>query len=151
MSMSSSNPLPNPDAFSAEDSLFPPPEPAAKPSETPPSDLGPDTLAREVRVLRRQLLVVMMVLAIFCGSANLFFLRQVSLIRKQSAEIQQLVAEYKNSQVPMMNEVLAKLRGYAQTQPDFRPILERYFPTAPAPASAPAPRPVPPPPAKRSP
>lgn len=66
-------------------------------------------------------------LLILAGSLFVFFLREVSLARRQSAELAQMVNDYEKNAYPAMEKFRDKLQQFTQTHPDFAPIYTKYF------------------------
>jgi CHASE3 domain sensor protein len=83
------------------------------------------------------LLLLSIVLAAFLSVQDYFLRRDLTGARK-------LVQEYETNRKPLINAFIAKLQAFAQTNPDFQPILQKYGiplsppfqPTQPAPAQA---------------
>jgi hypothetical protein len=105
-----------------------PVSPAPKPSPT-------DLLSRpEGRSLRRLLQGLVVSLIALSAGVNIFMLRQVSVVRRQAAELRQLVTDYQTNNVPVMNKFVADLQNFSKLYPDFAPVLAKYSKT-PAPQS----------------
>jgi hypothetical protein len=90
----------------------------------------PANLAQAFETLRKQFQTTLIVLIILSGAINLYLLRQFTVLRKEVATIEpqvtQLVADYQRVTVPLVNTFLKQLSDYAQTHPDFRPVLAKY-------------------------
>jgi hypothetical protein len=99
-------------------SMAPPPEPA---------EVSLETLAQAHQSLRTTLHLVMVMLVILTGSLFVFFLRELSLARRQIRDLTQVVAEYEKNAVPVMEDFRAKLQGFSRSHPDFVPIFTKYF------------------------
>jgi hypothetical protein len=111
-------------------------------NDTPVSN-EPVDLKETCACLRHQLNSVLILLLVVSSTITIFFLRQVTLARKDRDSIRAGVVEYQQNGIPALNEFTAKLREFAKTHPDVVPILTRYgvvqvSNTAP-PTAAPAP------------
>lgn len=103
-----------------------------------------DELRESFQSLRGLFHITLITLVILSGSLSVFLLREVSLVRQQVRELNQFVATYETTTVPLMRGLRRKLIEFAQSNPDFGPILGRYFsPTnfSDAPKVSPAPLP----------
>jgi hypothetical protein len=96
-------------------------------------ELTLESLAEAQQSLRAAFHITLVFLIILAGSLFVFFLREVSLARRQITELTQAVAEYEKNTVPVMEEFRGKLRAFAATHPDFNPIYRKYFGTNMAP------------------
>jgi hypothetical protein len=83
----------------------------------------------------------LILLLVVSATMTIFFLRQVSLARKDRDALRPLIADYQTNAIPALNDFTAKLREYAKTHPDVVPLLAKYgvvqASNAPAPATAP--------------
>ena len=97
-----------------------------------------ETLAQAYQSLRSAFHITLVMLVILTGSLFVFFLREVSIARRQIAELTQVVVEYEKNSVPLMEDFRTKLLVFTRTHPDFQPIYTRYFGsnTAAGPASS---------------
>jgi len=113
---------------------------------------GPSPVAdleRSVASLRAVVVAALAILLIGSIGLNFILVRQVGASRRQAEElakrVQPLSAQYDNTLKPRISAFLNALVGFARTNPDFLPILQKY-PIAAAPGSpqpaAPAPVPV---------
>lgn len=108
--------------------------------ENPPETVAPqaeislDDLRRSYQSLRALFHVVLFSLLVLTGSLFLFFLREVSQIRRQTKELVQFVENYENTSLPAMLEFRTKLQGFAKGHPDFNSILAKYVNPTNAPA-----------------
>ena len=66
-------------------------------------------------------------LLVLSGSLSVFFLREISIARKQMTELTKVVRDYEKGAVPLVEELRVKLKSFAQAHPDFAPIYARYF------------------------
>jgi hypothetical protein len=96
------------------------------PHPGPPS-VTLESLAEAHESLRTALHVTLVMLVILTGTLFVFFLREVSIARRQIAELTQVVGDYEKSAVPLMEDFRSKLQAFAKTHPDFAPIYARYF------------------------
>ena len=100
-----------------------------------------ESLQRAYQSLRTLLDILTVALVILNGSLNIFLLRQVSMVRNEIEERSKFIVDYERSNVPIMNDFVLKLQVFAKTNPDFAPILAKYW----RPTNAiPTPRVVPP-------
>lgn len=104
---------------------------APSPLEPPPgpSTAGLEELARAYRSLRSAFHVTLVMLLILTGSLSVFFMREISIARKQMLELTRVVVEFEKNGVPVVEELRSKLHAFAQGHPDFAPIYARYFET----------------------
>ena len=77
--------------------------------------------------LRRSFHLALVMLLILSGSLFVFFLRELSLARRQVQELAQVVSDYEKNTFPIMENFRSKLQAFAQTHPDFNPIYAKYF------------------------
>lgn len=94
-------------------------------NENPASNELAD-LKETCAALRHQFNSVLILLLVVSFTLTIFFLRQVTLARKDRDGIRAGVVEYQQNGVPALNEFTAKLREYAKTHPDVVPILVKY-------------------------
>lgn len=90
-------------------------------------ELSLESLAAAHRSLRQAFHVSLILLAVLTGSLFVFFLREVSLARRQMSELSQVVLEYERTAAPVMEEFRSKLQIFTQDHPDFAPIYRKYF------------------------
>lgn len=90
-------------------------------------DLEMIKMRETVESLRSLFHATLMALVILAGSLAVFLLREVSLVRQQVHELDQFVATYETTTVPMMRDFRSHLIEFAKTNPDFAPILAKYF------------------------
>jgi hypothetical protein len=94
-------------------------------NETPVAN-EPADLKETCAALRHQLNSVLILLLAVSATLTVFFLRQVTLARKDRDNLNASVVEYQQNGVPALNDFTAKLREYAKTHPDVVPILTKY-------------------------
>lgn len=99
-----------------------PPSPAA-------SELSLEALARANQSLRTALHVTLVMLIVLTGSLFIFFVREISIARRQISELSQVVRDYEKNAVPLMEDFRIKLQEFTKTHTDFGPIYTRYFGT----------------------
>lgn len=99
-----------------------------------------ENLQRAYQSLLVRFSLVLIMLLILSGSLCVFLLRQVTLVRRQVKELNQFVADYDRSSVPLMNEFRDKLQAYAKTDRNFNAVLIKYFGTNNPPATSAPPR-----------
>ncbi len=87
------------------------------------------SLTEEVRSLRAILNWGMLAALLLTGSVFLYLLRELSLVRRQTQDLRQYVYEYRNTSLPVMEDLRVKLEKFATTNPDFNGIYRRYFAT----------------------
>lgn len=99
-----------------------------KPTSTPPPDSA--NFVQAFETLRKQFQTTLIVLIILSGAINLYLLRQFTVLRKEIAtvepQVKQMAADYERVTKPLVNSFLKQLTDYAQTHPDFRPVLAKY-------------------------
>lgn len=83
--------------------------------------------------LRRAFHLSLILLACLSGSLFVFFVREVSIARRQINELTQVVLEYERSALPVMEEFRTKLQAFSKEHPDFAPIYIKYFGSNPPP------------------
>jgi hypothetical protein len=111
----------------------------------PPSPAGPEvtleSLVADYQALRNAFHLTLVGLLILTGSLFVFFLREVSLARRQVVELSQVVADYEKSGfAARLENFRVQLQSFTQTHPDFNPIYSRYFGTSSVSQPSPAPR-----------
>lgn len=104
-------------------------------------------LSSEIRTLRTMLHVTLVALIVVSGSLSVVLLRQVLGMRRQVREMTTVVLNYEKNEVPVLEDFRKKLDDFARRDPNFRPILAKYFTpdggAQPAPSGAVAPAPAP--------
>lgn len=86
-----------------------------------------ESLQAGQKSLCRVINVILLALIILTGSLFVFFLREVSVARRQVRELSQFVAEYERASLPVVREFRTRLQAFARTNADFAPVLARYF------------------------
>src|SRR5215813_7389492 len=81
-----------------------------------------ESVVQGQQALRTALHITLVMFIVLAGSLFVFSLREVSLARRQVAELTQVVAEYEKNAVPLMEDFRAKLQVFARTHPDFAPV-----------------------------
>jgi len=101
------------------------PENRIEPYRQEPPSL--ESLQRAYQSLRTLLDILTVALVILSGSLNIFLLRQVSMVRNEIEERQKFIVDYERNNVPIMNDFVLKLQSFVRTNPDFAPILAKYW------------------------
>jgi len=112
---------------------------AANPNPSEPS------LQSELRSLRSQFTALLIILLVFSGSLDVFILRQLMLIGRQSKELTAIVIDYEQGRRPIMENFTDRLRDYAKSHREFVPILTKHgalqeVPATNPPGAKPAPK-----------
>jgi hypothetical protein len=80
--------------------------------------------------LRHLVISVLVLVIVVSGTFNLYLLRQVKYAKMDLGGVRQqanqMIAEYKRVNEPLMQEFLRKITDYGKTHPDFAPILTKY-------------------------
>jgi len=98
-------------------------------NHTPGSTIEGSTieeLQQQVRALQTFFMATLAVLVLLSGSLNLFVLRQVSMVSKQSEETQKFVTEYETVSVPVITGFINKLTVASKTNADVARLLTKY-------------------------
>jgi hypothetical protein len=98
-------------------------------------ELSLESLAAAHHSLRTAFHVTLVLLMVLTGSLFVFFLREVSLARRQIGDMTNAIVEYEKTSVPLMEDFRTKLQGFARTHPDFNPVYTKYFGSNSAPSS----------------
>jgi len=119
-----------------------------QPIETSPTLKQPSLTALQQQIGHLRALLVACLTALFILSIVLtaFLWVQDHLLRRDLAGARKLVQEYETNRKPLINAFIVKLQVFAQSHPDFQPILQKYGippapvgqPPQPTPASPPA-------------
>jgi hypothetical protein len=92
----------------------------------------PTSGSYEVEVVRNLLVVSMIGLILASGSFMTFMFQQMKMVRGQLAEqrpaVQKAIQDYKTVSLPLIERFSSRIRGYADTHPDFKPLLQKYEP-----------------------
>jgi hypothetical protein len=84
----------------------------------------------QIDSLRHLLISVLILVIVVSGTFNLYLLRQVKYAKMDLGGVRQqanqMIAEYKRVNEPLMQEFLRKITDYGKTHPDFAPILTKY-------------------------
>jgi len=93
----------------------------AEPNSPVPADLGEqvDALQRQVFTLLLALIIVSGTLVTYLGYESHHLGKQIEDVKPQAMQITQIYMQNESG----MNTFVNQLIGYAQTHPDFRPIL----------------------------
>src|SRR6187455_22075 len=88
-----------------------------------------ESLVRAHQSLRTSFHVTLVFIVVLTASLFVFFLREVSLARRQVTELNLVVADYEKTAVPLMDDFRVKLQAFSKSYPDFTPIFLKYFGT----------------------
>lgn len=90
-------------------------------------------LVKSVRSIRILLNLSLVILLLFIVFLNAFMLSQIRTMRREAGrlqpavqEMQKTVADYETNAVPVMQRFTTELRRFAERNPDFLPVLNRY-------------------------
>jgi uncharacterized protein (DUF58 family) len=103
---------------------------SAAPAPAPAADTAVASLQSQINTLRALLNVVLLILLLMSLAANALLLKQVGKVRSQveasQPQVDKLSTEYENVLKPRISQFLQALVQFAQTNPDFIPILQKY-------------------------
>jgi hypothetical protein len=85
------------------------------------------SLSAQFQALRSQVTAMLILLLVLSGSVNVFILRQLILLGRQSKELSLIVNDYEKTKRPIMENFTDRLRDYSKTHRDFLPILSKYY------------------------
>jgi hypothetical protein len=98
-----------------------------RPTELPSITL--QELEQQCLDLRTLLMAAFVALLVLSLSINLFFAKQMRMVRSKVSEsrpiVQRLEAEFKRKE-PNMKKFVSALQAFAASNPDFQPVLDRY-------------------------
>lgn len=100
---------------------------------------SPHALEQQVHSLQALFVAMLMALLLLSAGVNIFLFRQVSMVRKDLEASQRIVDEYEATKKQLINTFVTRLQGYAQSHPDFQPILHKYGVSPSAPVQSPQP------------
>lgn len=99
-----------------------------------------EELEHELVSLRGAITSTLLGLLLLSIGVNAFMWRQVRIVRTQLHEEKEQVARYQQAE-PAIRDFLGKLQRFADSNPDFKPILAKYAPpstnAAPSPSTTP--------------
>jgi hypothetical protein len=98
-------------------------------TSNPPPHPELETLLKAHESLRRAFHILLVLLLILTGSLSVFFMREISIARRQISDLTQAVVDYEKNALPLMEEFRSKLQAFVQAHPDFMPIYAKYFGT----------------------
>ncbi|MGE3310087.1 MAG: hypothetical protein AB7O66_08965 [Limisphaerales bacterium] len=102
------------------------------PIDSPRTGLRLDDTQRELQTLRLTLQITLAALVIFAGSLGILVFRQVSLLRRQTEATTrqaQHAAQVFNSTIgPQAQSFEKRLQEFAETDPEFKARLARFYP-----------------------
>lgn len=107
--------------------------------DSPRTESGLDDTQRELQTLRLTLQITLAALVILAGSLGILVFRQVSLLRHQTEATTrqaQHAAQIFNSTIgPQAQSFEKRLQEFAETDPEFKARLARFYPVRDQPAS----------------
>ena len=114
-----------------------------------PSSNELSALRENQRQLQNLLLATLVALILMAGGVGGFIYKQVRLVQQNLAEsrpaVQKMVADYQRASEPLIRNFITAMAQFAATNPDFRPIVDKYRPVlsnymgAPLPGATPIP------------
>ncbi len=81
--------------------------------------------AEQIAALQRQVFALLLALIVVSGTLTVYLYRQASIASKDLAanrQVIQVLTQNQNAIASFANQLVA----YAQTHPDFRPVLQKY-------------------------
>ena len=91
-----------------------------------PSQPAPSNLPAELEALRHLIVSILILTVVISGTLNFYLLRQWRSTSKDLAVIRPQAAQMLTEFQKVMNDFMKKVTDYAQTHPDFLPILSKY-------------------------
>ena len=86
-----------------------------------------EVLHQGYQSLRMALNVVLVMLILLTGGLNIFLLKQVKLARRQVMEARTYIANYQQNSEPLIDNFVGQLQAFTKSNPDFAPVLAKYF------------------------
>src|SRR5437868_2818350 len=84
----------------------------------------------QIDSLRHLVISVLVLIIVVSGTFNLYLLRQVKYAKMDLGGVRQqanqMIAEYRRVNEPLMQDFLRKITDYGKTHSDFAPILTKY-------------------------
>lgn len=104
-------------------------DPSSSPfsSGAPSSEVTLETLAQSYQSLRMAFNVSLVLVGVLSASLSIFFIRELSIARRQTNELNSSIAEYERTAVPLLEDFRTKLQAFTASHPDFAPIYAKYF------------------------
>ena len=94
--------------------------------DLPAAELSATRLEEEFRSMRSMFYLALVSMIILEASLCLFLLRELTLVRRQTRELNVFVNDYNQNSVPVMKDFQTKLEEFSKRNPDFLPILRHY-------------------------
>ena len=113
------------------------------------SSVSVELVSRQLEILRTLFTAALVALILLSLGVTLFIFKQMRVVRAQLDDqrptVTKMKADYEKISEPLIRNFAGRLQGFAASNPDFRPILDRYRNALGAYLNAPpAPVPVPP-------
>ena len=89
------------------------------------------SLREAVAALRRLVVVALAGLTVMAWGLGIFAWRQMTFAHRQLEENRLAISEFERKVQPLYADLLNKLQAYTAANPDFKPILNRYYRPAP--------------------
>lgn len=106
------------------------------------SSVSLELLQRQLEVLRTLFTTALLALILLSLGVTLFVAKQMRMVRAQLDDqrpnVTKLATDYRNVSEPLIRNFTSRLQGFAATNPDFKPILDRYRPALGAYLNSPA-------------
>jgi hypothetical protein len=102
------------------------------------------SLSAQLQAMRSQFTALLFLLLVLSGSVNVFILRQLIMLGRQSKELSLVINDYEKNKRPIIENFAERLRDYSKTHRDFLPIMSKYYlPPEPAASNPPTIKPAP--------
>lgn len=97
-----------------------------------PTPATVEELQRQCESLQNLFHLALVALIVFSLGVSLFVLKQMRLLRAQLVEqrpvVSRLMADYQKTSEPLIRKFTSAIDGFAVSNRDFQPILEKYRP-----------------------
>src|SRR4051812_16248477 len=97
---------------------------------TPMSRAATEGSSYEVQVIRNHLIGTLVALILVSGSFMLFMYVQMGMVRGQLSDqrpaVLKALQDFKQNNMPLMEKFNVRIRSYAASNANFRPILQKY-------------------------
>jgi hypothetical protein len=87
---------------------------------------SPEPLQRQFQSLRTLFVATLMALLLLSVGVDIYFWYQVKLVHKELDATRAFLNDYQKTKEPLLAKLLSGLQTFAQSHPDFTPILEKY-------------------------
>ena len=94
--------------------------------QNPSGEQSISELRESIRGLRTLFHVAVVALIVLSGSQSVYLMKQLSLVRRQAAELDAYVGGYETNARPKIEKFMAELGQFTKTNPDFAPILNNH-------------------------